>query len=405
MRITITLAFLLLAILACGQPMTTEVPIDISPTSKNTASVTPTLIPNTHTPPPATPTLFPDTPAPPILSFPTVEVPEFTHLYMINELDGWAISENAILRTNDGGSTWYDVSFPGETNLGNVTSFSYLNFTEAWVLVPESQDPIHAGTLYHTTDGGQTWGVAPVPFEDGKLDFVTSELGWMMANLGVGAGSMGVAIFQTADGGLAWNQVYTNDPNSPLSGDSLPLGGLKNNLVALDMQTAWVAGMIYAPDTIYLYKTTDDGKIWTSQTLPSVPEAQNSEATTDGPILLSDNYFILPVQFFGDTMQTGIYFSANGGQTWEFATLLPRFGTVDFTSPSDGFYWSGNDFFVSEDGGQTWTQITSNLDFDENLILFDFVNNKTGWAVTYEDGQTLLYKTVDGVANWVQLSP
>lgn len=272
--------------------------------------------------------------------------------------------------------------------------------------MPEPQTEINAGTLYHTQDGGETWDAVRVPFGDGKLQFLDGAQGWMMANLGVGVGSMGVAIFQTEDSGLTWQQVYTNDPNSPNAGDSLPLGGLKNNLVAQNLHTAWIAGVIYAPDTIYLYKTTNGGETWELQPLPAPPDITSFEAATDGPILLSENDLILPVQILGEITQTGIYFSKDGGQSWEFVTLLPGSGRVGFPSPSNGFFWSGEDFYGSEDGGQTWSQIPSNTTFSEELILFDFVNANTGWSLTLdEDGEKVLYKTADGGVNWVQLSP
>ena len=67
-----------------------------------------------------------------------------------------------------------------------------------------------------------------------------------MADLGVGAGSMAVSVFQTKDGGATWTRAYTNDPNLEGAGDSLPLGGIKDMLVPLDMNTAWIGGVIYS---------------------------------------------------------------------------------------------------------------------------------------------------------------
>ena len=81
-----------------------------------------------------------------------------------------------------------------------------------------------AGLLYRTSDGGLSWTTYPVPFGGGALVFTDESNGWMMASLGVGAGSMGVSIYRTSDGGATWTQAYTNDPNLANAGDSLPLG-------------------------------------------------------------------------------------------------------------------------------------------------------------------------------------
>ena len=53
--------------------------------------------------------LFPGTPPIPTIPAPVVSSPHVTSLHMLTETDGWAITDSAILRTNDGGSTWYNV--------------------------------------------------------------------------------------------------------------------------------------------------------------------------------------------------------------------------------------------------------------------------------------------------------
>lgn len=394
MRTRIVLLSLILVTLACGLPANTPAPATI------TASL-PTEIP-TATTPPSTPTITVE----PTLSAPTVANPEFTALEMVDQQTGWSITEQAILRTDDGGLTWYDLSMPEVTDLGYGTGFSVLDENIAWVLVADSQEPVHTGTLYRTQDGGLNWEAIPVPFDSGKLDFVDALQGWMMLNLGAGAGSMGVSIFRTEDGGLTWSEVYTNDPNQPEAGDSLPLGGLKNNLIAKDGQTAWVAGVIYAPETIYLFKSTDGGQTWATQTLPAAPSTQNTESNTKGPILLTASDAILPVQFMGETMRTGFYISHNGGQSWDFNTMMPGLGVTDFVSPADGFYWSGEQFFVTVDGGASWTATNPNIDFGDTLFLMDFVDPQHGWVVTYTgDNQRILYATDDGGVTWRQLTP
>ena len=185
--------------------------------------------------------------------------------------------------------------------------------------------------LYRTSDGGLTWTVYPVPFGGGDLTFINDENGWMMASLGVAAGSMGVAIYQTDDGGATWMQTYTNDPNLANARDSLPLGGIKSNLTPLDTDTAWVGGVVYAPETFYLYKTNDGGQTWAPQTIPAAPGMENTEVLIDsGPIFTTPNDAILPIRFTGETYRTGFYATQDGGVNWEFATFMPGAGTVDF---------------------------------------------------------------------------
>ena len=159
------------------------------------------------------PTPYPDTPSPARIDAPRVEAPEIIDLDMFNELDGWAVTGAEIVRTNDGGLTWYNVSPPDMTETGyNVDTF-FLDNDHAWVQKPDPENYPNSGTLYRTSDGGRTWENQVVPFSRGDLNFVDAENGWTMADLGVGAGSNAVAVFQTTDGGASWEKTYTNDPN------------------------------------------------------------------------------------------------------------------------------------------------------------------------------------------------
>ena len=49
---------------------------------------------------------------------------------------------------------------------------------------------------------------------------------------------MGVAVFQSDDGGSTWKQAFRNDPNVAAASDSLPLGGLKDGITPVDMKAA-----------------------------------------------------------------------------------------------------------------------------------------------------------------------
>jgi photosystem II stability/assembly factor-like uncharacterized protein len=309
------------------------------------------------------------------------------------------------LRTTDGGSTWYNVSPQGVTAFGFGTANTFLNASQAWVMVADSSDPIGSGLLYRTGDGGLTWTVYPVPFGGGEMAFLDEDSGWMMAYLGIAAGSMGVSIYRTNDGGATWTQTYTNDPNLANAGDSLPLGGIKNDLVPLDTGTAWVGGVVYAPETFYLYKTIDGGATWSPQTIPAAPGMQNTDISIDnGPIFVSPNDGILPIRFMGETQRTGFYATRDGGVNWEFVTFMPGAGEVDFVSPSDGFFWTGEQFFITADGAQTWTNINSDAPFADSFAGMDFVNTRTGWVWAYNvTGPNDLYKTVDGGATWIPM--
>jgi photosystem II stability/assembly factor-like uncharacterized protein len=280
-----------------------------------------------------------------------------------------------------------------------------LSASQAWVMVTDPSDPAGSGLLYRTEDGGLNWTVYPVPFGSGDLTLIDEDHGWMLAFLGIAAGSMGVAIYQTEDGGATWTQTYTNDPNLENASDSLPLSGIKSNLTPLDMETAWVGGVIYAPETFYFYKTNDGGQSWAQQTLPTAPGMENTDISIDsGPIFTSPSEAILPVRFMGDTNRTGFYATQDGGASWEFISFMPGSGAVDFVSPSDGFFWTGEQFFFTADGADTWTSVNLDVPFGDSFAGMDFVDTRTGWVWTYDaTGQYGLYKTTEGGEAWFSM--
>ncbi|GAB4503466.1 MAG: hypothetical protein Fur0043_04580 [Anaerolineales bacterium] len=335
---------------------------------------------------------------------PLVEEPALLSLHMLDEWNGWGLSAGAVLRTNDGGATWHDVlpQKKGVTEFGYSAGTAFLSATQAWVLIPDAADPLGNGTLYRSRDGGQQWEALPVPFGSADVVFLDENDGWAMAGLGVGAGSMGVAIYRTADGGQTWEQVYTNDPNLANASTDLPLSGIKNDLTPLDTHTAWVSGVIYAPETFYFFKTSDGGRTWAEQPLQQPPATLGAEISIDaGPTFLSAQDGVLTVRFSGESYKTAFYTTHDGGQTWELLSTLPGAGAVDFVSPQAGVFWTGEQFFVTADGGQSWTSVTPDVLFGETFAGMDFVNSSTGWVWTYElTGRLGLYQTHDGGHTW-----
>src|SRR5512138_785943 len=168
-----------------------------------------------------------NTPAPVEIQAPQIKSPALVKLDMLSELNGWGVTETQIARTNDGGATWYDVTPADVKETGSSVDTFVLDNDHAWVQKPVFESFPNSGILYRTTDGGITWTNFTVPFSRGTLRFLDADHGWVLADLGVGAGSNAVAVYQTSDGGATWEQTFINDPNDTNATDSLPLGGLK----------------------------------------------------------------------------------------------------------------------------------------------------------------------------------
>ncbi len=323
-------------------------------------------------------------------------------VHMFDEENGWAVSDTRILRTVDGAKTWHDVSPKTGAPFGYAVSSYFLDNLQGWILVPNSDDRLR-GILHRTADGGLTWSESAVPFGSGTLQFLDAKQGWVMADLGAGAGSMAVSILQTSDAGASWHQTYTNDPTRSGAGNSLPLGGLKDGMWAVSMQTAWVGGVTYAPGTVYLYQTADSGRTWTKSKVAGPPGYAEAELETTGPIFVTSSTGYLPVHV---SSQNGIllatYVTHNGGSTWSLSpAFVPQGGVVDFVSETGGFAWNGSDFYATLDSAQTWKTISPDVAFATGFSGMDFVSLQVGY-VLFEDraGNRDVYKTRDGGATW-----
>jgi photosystem II stability/assembly factor-like uncharacterized protein len=228
-----------------------------------------------------------------------------------------------------------------------------------------------------------------------------------MADLGAGAGSMAVSVFQTKDGGATWKRTYTNDPNIEGAGDTLPLGGIKYGLVPLNMQTAWIGGVTYSTGTVYLFRTNDGGRTWTRTNLELSPEAQNGDLSFDKMQFVSSTEGILSLRIGGDSLQTVIYSTHDGGNAWSLAPAkLPSAGTLEILSAQDMIFYGNNQFYSTQDAAKTWKIVPPNVAFDEMLSNMTFANSLTGWVITSDSSDhRALYKTTDGAATWFPIIP
>lgn len=348
-----------------------------------------------------------ETPLPAVVEAPIIEAPSIVNIEMLDEVYGWAITEEHIIRTNDGGVTWYNVTPGNLADAGYLVYTSFLDANTAWVQFPDMNKYPNGGKLYRTIDGGLTWETFTTPFSGGSLHFVDANNGWMMADLGVGAGSMAVSIFQTSDGGKTWNRTYTNDPNLAEASDTLPLGGIKNLILPLDAETAWVGGVVYAPGQTYLFRSDDGGKTWFNINLVLPENTAESELSLQDMVFITPKNGLLALRITSETPQTIVYITEDGGNTWvQSPAAFEGYGILETPSASEMIFYTADQFYVTKDAGVTIQQISPEIKFGDSIIDMSFANSQTGWVITASpSNERTLYKTTDGGATWTPLIP
>lgn len=403
--------FLLLASLACSALIDPfSAPPIATPAYVGIATQTPLLIPATLAPATSTPAILTPTvtPTAPAVSTDTatpspavtVAPGAIQRFKMTDETHGWAISEIGILRTDNGGAGWFNVTPPGLPP-SNALGGYFADATHAWVILPGAD--MLSGTLYRTQDGGAHWTSVSVPFAGGDLNFRDANNGSMLADRGVAAGSNAVSVFQTTDGGSTWAQTYTNHPEDS-SADSLPFSGDKTGMTFRDALHGWVSGSIPMENTIYFYATADGGQTWARQNVV-LPPVEHAMYYAHAAVFFDQNNGFLPAT--DSASHTMVFFATrDGGATW-MPTSIVQAGLYSIVSATDAFVWDGGaSLHASHDGMLNWAQVQPNINIATTLAQIQFVSNTTGWALTIDlDGHTGLYKTSDGGSTWTLLTP
>lgn len=147
-----------------------------------------------------------------------------------NDNIGYALFDNHIIKTTDGGLSWPEDATLGD---GNVTSLQFLDDTHGFASGPG------AINILKTTDGGN-WQFVHKP--DGTLNsayFLNAATGWACNNDGT--------VYLTQDGGANWTLQNTQ-----------PLAALHiNKMQFVNDSTGYAIAFGYD-----VYKTSDAGKVW-----------------------------------------------------------------------------------------------------------------------------------------------
>jgi photosystem II stability/assembly factor-like uncharacterized protein len=340
--------------------------------------------------------------------------PPIKTIHMLDHSKGWALTDQNILFTSDGGQNWKNITPSGST-YSRYALADFMDDKYAWV-VSTPDLTANSVNVLRTSDGGQHWQVSTIPANGASLldypRFPTTQEGFLELQLASGAeaGSQTVGIFHTTDGGQNWTEV--SDSEHP---GGLPHGGIKTGIAFKDVHNGWATGQD-ASMTPWLYMTNDGGHTWKQQALPNLPGAIGTESTsvqylTTPPVFFGDKGF-LPVQVQG-SLDGGtaskvrgflIDKSTDGGATWvtnwktnpaSLTTFISNNIYIGSTQNAWATDQDGN-VYATSDAGEHWSQLASMVG---TISALDFVDTSNGWGIS----NNKLLHTTDGGRNWSEV--
>jgi len=277
------------------------------------------------------------------------------------------------------------------------------------------------GAILHTTAGVERWTVASPP--SAKTPLVVAHLDPDQARaLTVAAGAGAQATLQawsTQDGGATWARQGTLS----VQGFNGSIG--PGVLDFVDAEHGWYSQIEAASGVAgsALYRTVDGGARWTEVAATSPGAPATPGVIPQGCAALTAAFVSASTGWMTGTCLSGtppFYVTHDGGTTWTVATLSPvpagaleetSFSPI-FVSGRDGTVLTENDseagittsLFATSDGGLSWRLQSTTAG---QASTEDFLDAQHGWLVTDEDGVGSapdLYATSDGGSTWTHVN-
>jgi photosystem II stability/assembly factor-like uncharacterized protein len=366
-----------------------------TPTATPIPSATPTAVPSVPT---GIPTIAP---TPPLNS---PNGPPLRTIQMFPEGDGWGLIYNALLLTHDGGQSWFTVPMP-EGQVDENTRIYFDDVNTLYLIVPAPDGK--TGQLYQTANGGGTWRISAVPFQNGYLTFA-GQTGFFLATVQNGPTSMAVGLFTSADDGLTWNLAFPGQNPDP--GSSLPDEGFKTGIAFIDPLHGWM-GVAGQAQKVVLYQTTNGGQNWLPQEILAPQNIASLKTTTLPPIFFPDDptQGLLPVDYIsldGSDRNRVFYFTNDAGANWIPGQSVVESDAFTFLDAKTGWTWGKRGIYYTNDGAQSWQLLPVAFGRSEHAISLSFIDRNNGWMLTADaSNRARLYNTKDGGNTWTAFNP
>lgn len=329
-------------------------------------------------------------------------------LHMVTLHVGWALIDQHVARTTDGGQIWQALG--PRIPSGAFVMLVGLDTHDVGTLIETGNVAPFTSQYEWTTNAGQTWHSVPVPWSRNSpptaIQLLTPQDGWILTGVGPeNLGNESAVLLQTTNGGASWvalsSSVFPGFPQRMKPG-GLPYLFGKSGVTFRSRRVGWVTGGNAYPHEVVFDRTTNGGHTFAPQPLPAVDS--QVVGATDPPVFTSPQTGWLPVI---TNRGRGFEHTTNGGQTWVPTPTLFKTGrrpiSWSFVGAHDGWVLADDHLYRTTNSGHTWTPIARDRHLP-HWTAIDFVTSTQGWATTTSLA-TPLWETTNGGVTWTPISP